>query len=556
MANQIAEKIRVFSLGGVGEVGKNMYAVEIENDILVVEAGLMFPEDDMLGVDVVIPDTSYLEQNKSRVRGIIVTHGHEDHIGALPYVLKKVNVPVYGTKLTLGLVEDHLKTTGMHKKADLRLVTAGSTETIGDVPVSFFHTNHSIPDCVGVSIETDQGLIVYTGDFKFDQTPVDGKITDFGTLHSLGEKGVLCLLSDCTNADRPGTTPSELEPAKGINRVFQEANSRVVITTFASNLFRIQQIIDASVKTKRKITVVGASIYKTIQIARRLGYLRAPKNIFVKPEEIGNFPDEQVTVLCTGSQGEPMSAISRLAKGADQKLSIQSNDTVIISATPSPGTEKSVSQIVDFLYKIGCEVITPGQEKVHVSGHASQEELRLMLNLLQPKYVVPVHGEYRKQFALQQVAAEQKVKPENTFLIDKGEVVEFAKGQGRVSGKVPSGNVLIDGLGVGDVGNIVLRDRRLLSEDGILVIVVTLSKKTGAIVSGPDIVSRGFVYVRESEKLMEEANKKVNDTLEKCMSENVNEWSSLKSNVRDVLSKFLYEKTKRRPMILPIIMEV
>ncbi|WP_018922497.1 ribonuclease J [Salsuginibacillus kocurii] len=554
MSKSNADKIRVYALGGIGEVGKNMFVVEVNEDIIVLEAGLMFPEDDMLGVDVVIPDVSYLVQNKERVKGIVVSHGHEDHAGALPYVLQKINVPVYGTKLTLGLLEEQLKANGMHKKSDLRVIHADSKEKIGNVPVSFFRTNHSMPDCIGVSIETEQGLIVYTGDFKFDQMPVDGKFTEMDKLTRIGKKGVLCLLSDSTNAERPGTTPSEQSTAEGINDVFQEAQGRVVVTTFASNLHRIQQVIDAAAKTKRKVTIFGQSMNKTVQMARRLGYLKTPKQIFVKPEDIHGYSDQQLTVLCSGNQGEPMSGLTQMAKGADRELSIQPSDTVVIAATPTPGSEKSVSRIMDHIYKIGAEVIY--SDRVHVSGHASQEELMLMLNLLQPKHFIPVHGEFRMQYAHQELAERTGVDRDNIFLLDKGEVVEFSKQQASRSGKVPSGNVLIDGLGIGDVGNIVLRDRRLLSEDGILVVVVTLQKKTGVIVSGPDIISRGFVYVRESEKLLEEANQKVNDTLKKCMDENISEWSSLKSNIRDILSRFLYEKTKRRPMILPIIMEV
>ncbi|WP_100399305.1 ribonuclease J [Bacillus sp. FJAT-44742] len=555
MSKQNSETVRVFALGGVGEIGKNMYVVEVEEDIIVIDSGLMFPEDDMLGVDIVIPDISYLIQNKERVKGIILTHGHEDHIGGLPYVLQKIKVPVYGTKLTIGLVEERLKEKGLIKKADLRLIDSHSKIKVGNVPVSFFRTNHSIPDSVGVGIETSQGMVVHTGDFKFDQTPVDGKFAEVGKMSDMGKKGVLCLMSDSTNAERPGTTASETSTGAGINQVIQEAEGRVIVTTFASNIHRIQQVVRAAANDNRKIGVVGTSMLKVIEIAKRLGYLRVPKNIFIELDQINNYNDDQIVILCTGSQGEPMSALTRMAKGAHRQVSMKPEDTVVISATPIPGNEKSVSRIIDFISRIGADVVY-GDKQVHASGHGSQEELKFMLNLMRPRFFIPVHGEYRMQFAHRELAQSVGIKQDRTFLIDKGEVIEFTKGQGKRTGKVPSGNVLIDGLGVGDVGNIVLRDRRLLSEDGILVVVVTLNKKSSSIISGPDIISRGFVYVRESEKLLEEANKKVSDTLEKCMSENVNEWSSLKSNIRDVLSRFLYEKTKRRPMILPIIMEV
>ncbi|SDG99760.1 ribonuclease J [Alteribacillus persepolensis] len=555
MSKQSLESIRVFALGGVGEVGKNMYVVETDEDIFMIDAGLMFPEDDMLGVDVVIPDISYIVQNKDRFRAIVLTHGHEDHIGALPYILRKVNVPVYGTKLTLGLVEDHLKEKGLRKKSDLRLIHERSRIKVGQIPLSFFRVNHSIPDAVGICVHTPQGIIVHTGDFKFDQTPVDGKFTDMNTLTNVGKKGVLCLLSDSTNAERPGTSPSETSTGEGIKEVFQEATGRIVVTTFASNVHRIQQVIDAARKQNRKIAVVGHSMKKVIDIARGIGYLEYPDELFVDTDKVNDLDNDKVTILCTGSQGEPMSALTRMAKGAHRQVTIESGDTVIIAANPIPGNEKSVSRIIDFLYQIGAEVVY-GDKHVHASGHGCQEELMLMLNILKPQYFIPVHGEYRMQHAHGELGEKAGVDPNNIFLIDKGERVEFTNGKAKQAGKVPSGNVLIDGLGVGDVGNIVLRDRRLLSEDGILVVVVTLDKKNGGIRSGPDIISRGFVYVRESEELLEEANNKVSATLEKCMSENVNEWSSLKSSIRDVLSRYLYEKTRRRPMILPIIMEV
>lgn len=555
MVNDTKEVVRVFALGGVGEVGKNMYVIELDEDILVLDAGLIFPEEDMLGVDIVIPDITYLVQNKERIRGIVLTHGHEDHIGAIPYILKKLSPPIYGTKLTLGLVEEQLKEKKVKQKADLRVIHDKTTLKVGKFTVRFFNTTHSIPGSLGVSIHTSQGVIVYTGDFKLDQMPVDGVFTDIDTLTRLGREGVLCLLSDSTNAENPGITPSETVAGQGIREVFQEAEGRLIVTTFASNIHRIQQVLDASREQGRKVVVTERSLQKIIHIARQLGHLRCEDDIFIRVEDLNGIKDDELTVLCTGTQGEPMSVLALMAKGAHRHIAIKPNDTVIISANPLPGNEKMVSKTIDHLYQAGANVIY-GSKDIHVSGHASQEELLFMLNLLKPTYFIPVHGEYRMQYAHGELAEKSGVLPEHIFLLDAGECVEFVDGKAKRAGKVPAGNVLIDGLGIGDVGNIVLRDRRLLSEDGILVVVVTLNKKNGAIVSGPDIISRGFVYVRESEKLLQEANEKVSATLQECMSDNVNEWSTLKSNIRDVLSRYLYEKTKRRPMILPIIMEV
>ncbi|OIJ13109.1 Zn-dependent hydrolase [Anaerobacillus alkalilacustris] len=555
LIKQDLDKIRVFSLGGVGEIGKNMYVVEVDNDLIVVDAGLMFPDDDMLGIDVVIPDISYLLENEDRVRGIMLTHGHEDHIGALPYILQKISVPIYGTKLTLGIVKAKLSENGLEKSADLRLIDNNSKLIVGTTTVTFFRTNHSIPDSVGVCIETKQGSIVHTGDFKFDQNPVDGVIAEIGKMASIGEKGVLCLLSDSTNAERPGVSISESVVGQGIADVFYQSNGRIIVATFASNVHRIQQIFNVSKAMERKVIVSGRSMVKIVSIATELGYLHIDKDILIKEEDINKYDDSKITILTTGSQGEPMSALTRMAKGAHKQIGIKSTDTIIISATPIPGNEKAVTKVVDLLYRTGAEVVF-GEKNVHTTGHGCQEELKLMLNLMKPKYFIPIHGEFKMQYAHRGLAKSCGVKNDNIFLIDKGEVVEFINGEGKTSGKVTSGNVLIDGIGVGDVGNIVLRDRRLLSNDGILVVVVTLNKENNGIISGPDIISRGFVYVRESEKLLEEANKLVGETLAKCMNENVNEWSSLKSNVRDVLSRYLYEKTRRRPMILPIIMEV
>lgn len=556
---KVTNRVLIFALGGVGEIGKNMYVIESDEDIVVIDAGLKFPEEEMLGIDMVIPDITYLLENRDRVRGILITHGHEDHIGGLSYVLKHLNVPVYATKLTLGLIEAKLKEAGILSDTKRVLVNSDSEITLGSMKATFFRTNHSIPDTVGVCLETAEGYVVHTGDFKFDQTPVNGQAADLAKMALIGERGVLCLLSDSTNAERPGFTGSERSVGEAIKDVFNRATGRIIVSTFASNVHRIQQVFDAAVQYNRKVTVVGRSMVNVINISKDLGYLRVPEGVIVETDEISKLAADRVVILSTGSQGEPMSALTRMARSAHRKVDILPGDTVIIAATPIPGNEKYISRTIDQLYRIGADVIYGGHGpsgSVHVSGHGNQEELRLMLNLMKPKYFIPIHGEYR-MLRMHGILAEQVGVPEeNIFLLDNGDTVEIAGGKSRYGPKVHSGNVLIDGLGVGDVGNIVLRDRKLLSQDGILVVVVTLSKQNGTILSGPDIISRGFVYVRESEELLDEANRIVTQTLVKCMEENVNEWSSLKNNVKDTLGRYLYEQTRRRPMILPIIMEV
>lgn len=552
------DKLLIFALGGVGEIGKNMYCIQYADDIVVVDAGVKFPEEEMLGIDVVIPDITYLTENRDKVRGIIITHGHEDHIGGLPYVLKQLNVPVYGTKLTLGLIEIKLKEAGLLGDTKRVLIHADSELKMGTIKASFFRTNHSIPDSLGVVLETPEGVVVHTGDFKFDHTPVNDQFADLQRMAEIGKRGVLCLLSDSTNAERPGFTPSESNIGKEFEEIFRRAKQRVVVATFASNVHRIQQVINAAMETRRKITVIGRSMVNIVSVASELGYLNIPEGMLIEPEEVNKLPADRVVVLSTGSQGEPMSALTRMARSTHRKIDILPGDTVVISATPIPGNEKFVGRTVDELMRLGAHVIYgPGSVSgVHVSGHGSQEELKLMLNLMRPEYFIPIHGEYRMLKHHAMLGEAVGIEKDKIFLVDIGEVVEFQNGVGRKAGKVPSGNVLIDGLGVGDVGNIVLRDRKLLSQDGILVVVVTLSKQDGTILSGPDIISRGFVYVRESEGLLEEANRIVTGTLQKLTNENVNEWASLKTNVKDALGRFLYEQTKRRPMILPIIMEV
>ncbi|MNW23555.1 Ribonuclease J 1 [compost metagenome] len=552
------DKLLIFALGGVGEIGKNMYVVQYANDIVVVDAGLKFPEEDMLGIDMVIPDISYLTENRDKVKGIVLTHGHEDHIGGLPYVLKHLNVPVYGTKLTMGLVENKLKEANLLGETKRILIHADSEIKLGtNLRLSFFSTNHSIPDSVGVCIDTPEGAVVHTGDFKFDHTPVNGHYADLQRMAEIGSRGVLALLSDSTNAEKPGFTPSEKSVGIVLEDIFRKSRQRVVVATFASNVHRIQQVVHAAEKTGRKIAVIGRSMVNVVGIAEDLGYLNIPDGMLIEPEEVGKMSADRVVILCTGSQGEPMSALTRMARSTHRKVDILPGDTVIIAATPVPGNEKYVGRTIDDLFKLGAEVYYSGANPgVHVSGHGSQEELKLMLNLMKPKFFIPIHGEYRMQRRHALLAESVGVEHDNIFITDIGEVVEIQGGSARKAGKVTAGNVLIDGLGVGDVGNIVLRDRKLLSQDGILVVVVTLSKQDGAIVSGPDIISRGFVYVRESEGLLDEANRIVSNTLQRLMSENVNEWASLKTNVKDALGRFLYEQTRRRPMILPIIMEV
>jgi conserved hypothetical protein len=552
------DKLLIFALGGVGEIGKNMYVIQYNNDIVVVDSGLKFPEEDMLGIDIVIPDISYLTDNRDKVRGILITHGHEDHIGGLPYVLRHLNVPVYGTKLTLGLIEGKLKEAGLLGETKRILINADSEVQLGSIRASFFKTNHSIPDSVGVCLDTPEGIVVHTGDFKFDHTPVNDQFADLQRIAEIGKRGVLALLSDSTNAERPGYTPSESKVGDELEDIFRKSTQRVVVATFASNVHRIQQIINASIATRRKIAVVGRSMVNVVSIASELGYLNIPEGMLIEPEEVNKLAADRVVILCTGSQGEPMSALTRMARSTHRKVDILPGDTVIIAATPIPGNERYVGRTVDELFRLGANVIYgPGSVSgVHVSGHGSQEELKLMLNLIKPKYFIPIHGEYRMLRLHGKLGESIGIDRENIFIVDNGDTVEFQGGVARKGAKVQAGNVLIDGLGVGDVGNIVLRDRKLLSQDGILVVVVTLSKQDGTILSGPDIISRGFVYVRESEGLLDEANRIVTSTLNKLMNDKVNEWASLKTNVKDALGRFLYEQTRRRPMILPIIMEV
>ncbi|NHM29851.1 ribonuclease J [Neobacillus terrae] len=547
--------IKLIALGGVGEIGKNMYVVEVDKDIFVVDAGLMFPEDEMLGIDVVIPDISYLTDNKERVKAIFLTHGHEDHIGALTYVLRKMDVPVYGTRLTLALAKAKMKEQDFRGNPEFIEVDSSSVIEMESVSVSFFRTNHSIPDSVGICFHTSEGAIVQTGDFKFDQAATKLYKAEIGKMAGIGEKGVLCLLSDSTDAEKPGYTVSEANVAQEMSKAFFNAPGRIIAACFASDVNRIQHVFDSALESGRKVAVVGKSLERIYHIALDLGYLNVAEDLIIPIADISNYPEREIVVLTTGSQGEPIEALQKMAKQTHKQVNIQNGDTVIIAASPLKGSEVFLFKTVDMLFRAGANVIS-GRRTIHASSHGSQEELKFMINLMNPKFFIPVHGEYRMLKAHMKVAQACGIPSENIYIAEKGEVIEIKDGKMMPGGKVLSGNVLIDGIGVGDVGNIVLRDRRLLSQDGILIVVVTLSKKEKNIVAGPEIISRGFVYVRESEKLMDDSVKLVRDVVEKNVAKESFDWSSLKQEMRDELNRFLFEKTKRRPMIMPIIMEV
>jgi len=547
-------RLNIIPLGGLGEIGKNMMAIRYQDTIVVIDAGLMFPEDELLGIDIVIPDISYLVENKDKVKAILLTHGHEDHVGALPYVLKEINPPIYGSKLTLGIVEGKLKEHNLDN-VKTNIVRPRDSIKVGPLEIEFFRVSHSVPDAMGIAIHTPLGVIFHTGDFKIDQTPVDGQVIDFRKMAELGEKGVLVMFSDSTNADRPGFTMSEKVVGNTFYELFGRCEGRIIVTTFASNIHRIQQVIDTAVKYDRKVAIVGRSMVNNVKISAQLGYIDIPENTLIEMEEINKYPPEKIVVATTGSQGEPMSALTRMATADHRWVGINSGDTVIISATPIPGNEKLVAKTIDLLFKQGAEVIYERDMGVHVSGHASQEELKMILNIIKPRYFIPVHGEYRHLMKHAKIAESLGIPRSRIFVAENGQIIEISKKKAHVAGKVTAGKVLVDGLGVGDVGNIVLRDRRQLSQDGIMIVVVSINKENGEIVSGPDIVTRGFVYVRESEQLIENAKVKVREAMEQCARKNITEWAVIKSQIRDKLGKHLYEKTGRRPMIMPIIME-
>jgi ribonuclease J len=547
--------IKVFALGGIGEIGKNMYLVEVDKDIFVIDAGLMFPEEEMLGIDIVIPDISYLTDNKDRVKGIFLTHGHEDHIGALAYVLRQFDVPVYGTKLTLALANALLKEQDYNGITNFVEVNSDTIVEMDLVDISFFRTNHSIPDSIGVCIHTSEGIIVYTGDFKFDQGATKLYKPEIGKMAAIGDQGVLCLLSDSTEAERPGYTTSEAIVERAMSNSFYNAAGRIIAACFASDINRIQHIFNAAAENGRKVAVVGKSLERIYHIALDLGYLEVADDLIIPITELPNYQDREIVVLMTGSQGEPVEALQKMARQTHKQLNIQQGDTVLIAGSPLRGSEIFISKTVDMLLRAGANVFS-GNRTIHVSSHGSQEELKFMINLMKPKYLIPVHGEYRMLKAHRKLAMECGLSDQQIFIPDRGEIIEIKEGKLSFGGKVPSGNVLIDGIGVGDVGNIVLRDRRLLSQDGILIVVVTLTRHEKKIAAGPEIISRGFVYVRESEKLMDDSTKLVRDIVDRNISKSTFEWSSLKQEIRDELNRYLFEKTKRRPMILPIIMEV
>ena len=549
--------IKIIPLGGLHEIGKNITVFEYEDEIIIVDCGISFPEDDMLGIDSVIADVTYLIKNQEKIKGLIITHGHEDHIGAIPYVLKQINIPIYATRLSAGLISNKLEEHKILRSTTLNIVNQGDTIKLGNkFKVEFIRSSHSIPDSVMLAITTPAGTILHTGDFKVDYTPIDGKLMNLGRIAELGNEGILALMSDSTNAERKGFTMSESSVGEVLDKLFLNCTKRIVVATFASNVHRIQQIVNSAVKYGRKIAVCGRSMINMITTATELGYIKCPENIFIDIDMIGSYADEQLVIITTGSQGEPMSALTRMAAGDHRKVKITSNDLIIISATPIPGNEKYVSKVIDDLMQIGAEVVYSALADVHVSGHACQEEQKLILALAKPKYFLPVHGEYRQLRAHSETAQQMGMDKDNIFLLTNGKVLEMNEYGAKITGTVPSGRVLVDGLGVGDVGNIVLRDRQHLAQDGLIIIVLTMDSQTGEVVAGPDIISRGFVYVRESETLMDDIKSVVRHEIAKCEERNVRDWSTIKSTVKENLRDYLSIKTKRNPMIIPIIMEV
>ncbi len=550
------EKVRLVPLGGLGEVGKNMMVVEYGNDIIIIDAGVMFPDDEMFGVDLVIPDTSYLNDKKDRIRGILITHGHEDHVGAIPYVLPMLGFPpIFATRLTHGLINVKLKEHKLLEKATVNVITPGDQVALGEFLVEFFRVNHSIPDAVGIVIHTPLGTIVHTGDYKFDHTPVDGKPADLGTLGRIGNEGVLLMMGDSTRVESPGYTPSERVINDSLDKIFANASGRILIATFASLLSRVQQVVDTAVRYERQVALVGRSMVNNVQMAVELGYLNIPKSTLIRAEDINKFPPERVVIICTGSQGEPTSALTRIANQDHRLVRIQPNDTVILSATPVPGNEKMVNRTINNLFRQGADVFYQAISNVHVSGHGAQEELKLMLALIRPKFFMPVHGEYRQLVLHAKLAHSMDIAADRIVVAEDGDIIEVASDAIHVKDHAACGNVFVDGLGVGDVGQVVLRDRQVLAQDGILLMILTVDKETGQPLAGPDIVSRGFVYMRDSEELLQSARERV---LESFIGLNghASDWSFVKDKIKHTLSEFLYEKTHRRPMILPIVMEV
>ncbi len=549
-------KLKIIPLGGLNEIGKNLTVFEYENEIIVVDCGLAFPEDEMLGVDIVIPDISYLEKNKDKVKAVLITHGHEDHIGAIPYFLKKINVPVYGSKLALGLIKVKLAEHNLDKTTKLVTIEPRQVLKFGKFKVEFIRVTHSIADSMAIAITTPVGTVLHTGDFKVDYTPIDGGYIDLQRLAELGKEGVTLLLSDSTNVQRPGHTMSERSVGKEFDKLFTNCNKRIIVATFASNVHRMQQIINSAVKFKRKVAVVGRSMVNVLSVSQELGYLNAPEGTIIDVDKINLYNPEQLVIITTGSQGEPMAALSRMSVGEHKKVQVTPDDMIIFSSSAIPGNEKSIGRVIDELEKLGAEVIYNQIADVHVSGHACQEELKLMLSLVRPKYFMPVHGEYRFLKQHGQLAVDTGIPKENIFIMENGRILEIDKNSAKMTTQVTSGIVLVDGLGVGDVGNIVLRDRQLLSENGMIIVVISLDRKTAKVVSGPDIVTRGFVYVRENEPLIDEIKEVAKKELDKCQEQGIREWSVIKSKLREILIRYIYSRTKRQPMILPILMDV
>ena len=549
--------VKISFLGGLNEIGKNITLIECENDIVIVDCGMAFPDGDMLGVDLVIPDFTYIEQNFEKVRGIVLTHGHEDHIGGLPFLLSRVNVPIYGTPLTLGLVGNKLREHNLFNKTQLNEVKAGSTIKLGCMSIKFIHVNHSIPDSVAFAIDTPAGTIVHTGDFKIDCTPITGEMIDLSSFARVGDSGVLALLAESTNAMRAGYTPTEMLVSESLDNLFKRAEKyRIIIATFASNVNRVQQIINCAEKYGRKVAFSGRSMVNYMDVAQKLGYLSLPKNILIDIDMLDKYPPEQIVLVTTGSQGEPMSALSRMAYSDHRKVMVGEGDFIIISANPIPGNEKTVGNVVDELLKRGCKVIYEGMYDVHVSGHACREELKIIHRLVKPKYFIPVHGEHKHLRKHAELAEFLGMAKSNIFIPDVGTTVEINEDQMKEAASVPAGKVFVDGLGVGDVGSIVLRDRKHLGQDGLIIIVASLDVYDGHVISGPDIVSRGFVYVRENEGLIDEVKKLALDILEDCAEKNIHEWGIIKNRIKDEISKLIAQKTRRAPMILPILQEV
>ncbi|MDN7241232.1 ribonuclease J [Planococcus sp. N028] len=554
MAKIKNELIRVIPLGGVGEIGKAMYVIEIDEDLFVVDSGLMFPEDEMFGVDIVIPDISYLEENKDRVKGIFLTHGHEDAIGSIAYLLKKIQAPVYGSKLTIALAKEHVKEQGPLKHVKFFEVTNKSRMNFDTTHVTFFHTTHSIPDALGIVFHTSEGAIVHTGEFKFDQSAKGSYKPDIAKMAKLGEDGVLMLMSDSTEAERPGHTTSEIVIADHLLTAFHAALGRILVSLYSSNFIRIQQVFDIAKATGKKVAVAGRSLESSYEVGLRLGYLTVDEETVISLKDLEKYRDDEVVIIVTGNQGEPLEALDKMVRKQHKDVKIKDTDTVLITFTPSPGMEVPMFQTMNKLAKAGANVLT-SSKKVHVSGHGSQEDLKMMLNMMKPKYFIPIQGEYKMLIAHSKLAQQVGLHKSDIFIADKGDIVEYKNGKVRMSGRVTAGNILIDGIGIGDVGNIVLRDRKLLSQDGIFIVVVTLNRKEKKIASGPEMISRGFVYVRESEELMEESSQLVRKIVEKYVTKETFEWNNIKQEIRDALNSYLFQQTKRRPMIIPIIME-